>query len=95
MTYSIYIDHPDDLGSYTFLPADKTGSDVVSRKLGIKVNFVCNSFARLSRGDVYEVPFENEMDATAFVLRGEYIILDKTRIEAYKKKKDPTGSLFY
>ena len=87
MTHSIYIDHPDGLGSYPFWPVDKTGADVVARKLGFPVKFVCNAYAKISDGDVYEVFLENPEDATAFVLKGkyrEYKLVDKEKVEKYR-----------
>lgn len=86
MTYSIYIDYPSGRDSYEFITGEKYGSDVVSRKLGLSVKFVCNSIAKLSAGDVYEIVFEQEEDMTAFILKSKYTILDRHKIEEYKKQ---------
>jgi hypothetical protein len=81
--YPVYIDHPHGLDDYTFLPGEKTGDDVVSRKLGLRVKFVCNSHAKISCGDIYEILFDNEEDALAFILRCEYSLIDKSKIKEY------------
>ena len=83
MTYSIYIDvlkHPP------FQHGDKNVDDLMSRVLGINAKFICNSYARISNGDIYELSFENIEDATAFVLKNEYDLVDKEKVEYYKKK---------
>lgn len=85
--YSVFIDHPGSLGSYDFLPGDKTGEDVVSRKFGVKVKFICNSAARISAGDIYEIPFDNPEDVTAFILKCEYNLIDKDKIRDYQNRK--------
>jgi hypothetical protein len=87
MTYSVYIDHPDSIDSYEFLPGEKYGEDVVSRKIGVRVNFVCNSLAKMSKGDIYEVPFDNPEDVTAFVLKYDFELIDKDNIEKYRNRK--------
>jgi hypothetical protein len=86
MKNSIYIDYPDTLNSYVFRPGDKTGTDVVTRLLGVKVQFVCNSYAKLSRGDIYEVPIKDPEEATMLVLKHGLILLDNDTIENYKNK---------
>jgi len=87
MAYSVFIDFPDDLNSYEFFPGEKYGADVVSRLLGIKVEFVCNHYARISDGDIYEVPFENLEDVTAFILKCKYNLVHRDKIEEYKNRK--------
>jgi len=67
--YSIFIDHPAGMGDYEFLPGEKYGADVVSRKIGTKAIFVCNSVAKISKGDIYEVTFDNPEDVTAFFIK--------------------------
>ena len=85
--YTIYIDHPATLDSYHFIPGDKTGEDVVSRILGMKATFVCNTFAKISKGDVYEIQFENHEDATAFILKSECKLVDKNKVEEYQRSR--------
>lgn len=97
MTYAVYIDHPDGLGDYEFVPGDKYGEDVVSRKLGMKVDFICNSYGKISKGDVYRIYFDNPEDVTAFILKCEYPIINNEKIEAYnnRKNKRTRGSFYY
>jgi hypothetical protein len=87
MTYTIYIDHPNSIDSYKFFPGERCGDDVVSRELGIKSTFVCNSYARISKGDIYEILFNTPEDATAFVLKCEYDLVDKDKIEKLRNSK--------
>jgi hypothetical protein len=98
MTYSVYIDHPDHIDAYDFCSNEYHINHVVSRKLGVKVEFVCNSYAKISNGDVFEVFFDNPEDATAFVLKCNYAIIDKHKVEQYKnkdKKRDLQGSPYF
>lgn len=87
MTYLIYIDHPGGFNDYEYLPGDIDGDDVVSRKLGIKVKFICNSYAKISKGDIYEVPFKNLEDVTVFILKCDYNLVDRDKVEKYKNRK--------
>lgn len=87
MSYSVYIDHPDDLGAYTFLPGELRGDDVVSRVVGIRVTFICNALAKISKGDLYEVPFDNPEDAMAFILRCKFNLVDRETVEQYKNSQ--------
>lgn len=80
----VYIDHPDTLESYIFRSGEKYGDDVVSRKIGVKVEFICNSLGGISKGDVYRIPFETAEDATMFMLKGEYKIIPNSIVEEYK-----------
>lgn len=86
MTVSVYIDHPAYLGAYKYLPGEKTANEVVSRILGVRAKFLCNSIAQISKGDVYELLFDSHEDATIFVLKTKYTILNKTIVEEYKKR---------
>jgi hypothetical protein len=98
MTHSVYIDYPDHPGSYDFREDEHYGADVVSRKLGTKAVFVCNAYAKISNGDIYEVLFEDPEDATAFVLKCEYDLIDKSKIDEYRnkdKKRDLQGSPYF
>lgn len=88
MTYSVFIDHPDGLGDYEYLSGEHTGEDIVSRKVGIRVKFVCNSAASISKGDIYEVPFELPEDVTAFVLKNTYPLIDPILITQYRRSRN-------
>jgi hypothetical protein len=51
----------------------------------VKVEFICNSYARINnknpfRRDVYKRCFENDEDATAFILAAKCTIVDKDTI---------------
>lgn len=83
MKHTIYIDHPDDPGAYDCLPGEMTGDAVVSRKLGVKAKFVCNSYAKISKGDVYGIVFSNAEDATAFVLGCKLPLVDSIKVNRY------------
>lgn len=83
--YSLFIDHPDALFSYKFLPGEKTGEDVVTRVLGIKATFVCNAFAKISKGDIYELHFDSAEDAIVFALKSQFPFVDKDKIDSYRK----------
>lgn len=85
MTYSVYIDYPYD--DYTYLPGEKKGDDVVSRKTGARVKFVCNPIAKISKGDVYEVFLDSPEDATSFILSCEYKLISEDAIKRYRQKK--------
>ena len=91
MPYSVYIDvveHPP------FQPGDKDVEVLMSRVLGINVKFICNSYARISKGDIYEIPFENSEDVTVFVLKCEYDLVDRDKVEQYKNR-DPRVPINY
>jgi hypothetical protein len=83
MAYSVYIDvdkHPP------FISGDEYGTDIITRQFGIKVYFICNSLAKISKGDIYEVPFENPEDAIVFILKNPYSTIDKNKVEKYKEE---------
>lgn len=82
----IYIDHPAGLYDYEFLPGEKTGTDVVSRKLGHKATFICNSYAKISTGDIYEIDI-NEEDMIIFLLKHQYKLIPNSVVEQYKNRK--------
>lgn len=85
--YPVYIDHPDSLESYVFHPGDATGEDVVARKLGLKATFVCNAYAKISKGDIYEILLDNPEDVTAFILRCDYDLISPDKIREYRNRK--------
>jgi hypothetical protein len=98
MTHFVYIDYPDSPGSYDFRTGEHYSDDVVSRKIGTKAKFVCNACAKISKGDIYELWFDDPADATVFVLKCEYELIDKSTIEKYRsidKKRDLQGSLYF
>jgi len=84
--FPVYIDHVHTTDE-KFLSGEKFGEDIVSRMIGIKVKFICNAFARISKGDIYEVPFDNEEDATAFVLKNKYRLIPKETIDEFLVKR--------
>ncbi len=86
MKHYLFIDHPAGLEDYEFLSGEHSGADVVSRKLGIGVKFVCNSYAKMSKGDIYEVPFDRAEDVTAFLLKNRYELIPSDKIEKYRQK---------
>lgn len=86
MKYPVYIDYPDDQGSYDFLPGERYGDDVVSRKLGTKATFVCNALAKISKGDAYEILLDSPEDVSAFILKCEYALIGKDKIQQYRRK---------
>ena len=85
--YSLFIDHSAALGAYKFQPGDKTGEDVVSRILGIKATFVCNSYGNISKGDVYELHFDNAEDAVVFALKSQFVFVERYKIDSYRNRK--------
>lgn len=85
--YSLFIDHPDEIGAYGFLAGEKTAEEVVTRRLGVKAVFVCNAFAKISKGDIFELLFDSDEDATAFVIKAPFGFIDKDKIDKYRKSR--------
>jgi hypothetical protein len=89
--YSVYIDHPYNWADYKIYPGAKTGSELVSLKFGVNAEFICNSYGNKSKGDVYQLLFDDSEDVTAFLLKCEYKIIPNSIVEKFKSEHRKRG----
>jgi hypothetical protein len=83
----IYVDMTE---RYDFQAGEYRCEDVMRRKIAFplkSVRFVCNAYANISKGDVYEVEFESLEDELVFLLKENFGLVDKLVVERYKNAR--------
>jgi hypothetical protein len=87
--HTFYIDIPDNYERDWSNGAHWAEPDsVLARQLGVKtIEFVCNSIAKISDGDAYEVTVDGEYDETILILKHGFRKLDSAVVEAYKERR--------
>lgn len=90
MSNVIYIDVPSDY-NYNYSLSGKCAEALQSEQnIQGAVTFICNSVAKISNGDVYQVTFDNllgEDDKLLFIIKHGFPILESAKAEEYILKR--------
>lgn len=86
MSNVIYIDVPNRY-NYNFSLHKKSAEVLrISENIHGRVEFVCNSLALISEGDVYKITFDQlfgDDDKLFFILKHNFDIIDSAKVEEY------------
>ena len=83
--HTFYIDIPH---GFKYDHSNGDGDVTVARQLGVPiVEFICNSVAKISDGDVYEVTVKDEQDETFLILKYGFRTIDRSVVEEYRARK--------
>ena len=80
--HRFYVDLAGDY-QYNWDSPDDTSTMVLSREFGYEFRFVCNSYAKISKGDVYQVVVDSPKDELFFFIKTGFEKIDSKIVEEY------------
>ena len=85
--HSFYVDVPHGYDYKWDGKNTPTCSEALTREYGIPIEFVVNSFAKISKGDAHRVTVDNEGDELLFLLRTGFEKLETQKLKNYEAAK--------
>lgn len=90
MSHVFYVDVPY---TYDYVWGRlRSGPDVLTRDFGVKFEFICNSNAKISEGDVHRVTVKDYKDEVFFLLKTGFKKVNTNVVDTFLSKKFQPGT---